>query len=101
MDRKTEVVILGNRFTIKSNLSDSQIRNLVQKVETMVKSCQSKSKSMSMQSASLMACLFFANELMEVQTKIDTFKEDAVLQLSKLKDVLSHEDEQREITAEL
>jgi cell division protein ZapA (FtsZ GTPase activity inhibitor) len=88
-ERKTEIILFGNRFSIKSNLSDSQIAAIVNRVETMIKAFQGKSKSMNLQSAALITCLSLCSEIVEKQAKIDSFKDDTVLRLSKLKDILN------------
>lgn len=89
MDRKTEIVLFGNRFAIKSNLNDSEVAAIVNKVESMIKAYQGRSKSMNLQSAALISCLSLASELVEKQGKIDSFKTDTVLRLNKLKEIFN------------
>ena len=96
MESKTEIVLMGNRFSIKSNLSDPQVSIIVKKVESMLKSTQQKSKSMSLQSAALVTCLSLACELAEKQIEIDNFKNESVLRLTQLKDLLNEGKLQRE-----
>lgn len=83
-----DIAILNNRFSVKSELSESQISQLVQLVETRIRDAQNKSKSMSLQGASIMTALGFAAELFETQQKFNRLMAETEADVLKIHEIL-------------
>ncbi|MCL6583553.1 MAG: cell division protein ZapA [bacterium] len=71
LSQKTTVEILGEQYTIKSDISPQEVHRLAEFVNAKIEGIRHKAKSMPLLTVAILACLNIAEELFKVRRQLE------------------------------
>ncbi|MEW6380772.1 MAG: cell division protein ZapA [bacterium] len=71
LSQKTTIEILGEEYTIKSDISPHEVRRLAEFINAKIEGIRHKAKNMPLLSVAVLACLNITEELFKVRRQLE------------------------------